>query len=128
MVFVGEQHTMMFGPTVFGTNPRQIGPRTIPEFTQIQNVRPFKRIPPVKDSDWTKGNRHIQEWISACKTGTQPCASFEHSAPLTEMVLLGNVALASDKPIEWDSDAMRITNAPNADQLIRRPYREGWSL
>ena len=128
VVFVGEQHTMMFGPTVFGTNPRQIGPRTIPEFTQIQNVRPFKKIPPVKDSDWTKGNRHIQEWISACKTGTQPCASFEHSAPLTEMVLLGNVALASDKPIEWDSDAMRITNAPNADQLIRRPYREGWSL
>jgi len=127
-IFLGEEHTMMFGPTVFGTNPGQIGPRTIPEFAKIENKRSYKKISSVKESAWTKGNRHIQEWISACKTGKQPCASFEQSAPLTEMVLLGNVALASGTPIEWDSEKLQITNASEANRFIRREYRQGWSL
>jgi predicted dehydrogenase len=127
-IFLGDEHAMMFGPTVFGTNPGQVGPRTIPEFTRIESKRPVKKIPPVKEGDWKKGDRHIQEWISACKAGSWPCASFEYSAPLTEMVLLGNVALLSAKPIEWDRDKMQITGAPEAGRFIRREYRKGWSL
>jgi hypothetical protein len=68
------------------------------------------------------------EWISACKAGKQPSASFGYSAPLTEMVLLGNVALLSGKPIEWDSRKMEVTNVPEANRYIRREYREGWAL
>ena len=127
-VFLGEEHTMMFGPTVFGTTPGQVGPRTIPEFTQIENKKPVERIPAVKGGDWTKGNRHIQEWLSACRSGRQPCASFDDSARLTEMVLLGNVALQSENPIEWDSRKMQITNVPDANRFIRREYRTGWGL
>jgi len=127
-IFFGHQHAMMFGPTVFGTNPGQVGPRTIPEFAEIQAKKSYQRIPPVKESSWVKGDRHIQEWISACKAGVQPCASFEYSAPLTEMVLLGNVALLSGAPIEWDARKMQITNLPEANRLIRRQYRKGWSL
>jgi hypothetical protein len=127
-IFVGAEHTMMFGPTVLGTTPGQVGPRTLPEFTPIENKRPVRKIPLVKETDWTKGNRHIQEWISACKAGRQPCASFEHSAPLTEMVLLGNVALRAGKPIEWDAAKMHLTGAAGADRFLRRQYRKGWSL
>ena len=127
-IFLGGEHAMMFGPTVFGTTPGQVGPRTIPEFINVESKKPHKKIPTVKEGDWTKGNRHIQEWISACKMGTQPCAGFEYSAPLTEMVLLGNVALLSGTPIEWDGRKMQITGAPEANRFIRREYREGWSL
>jgi len=127
-IFVGDEHTMMFGPTVFGTTPGQVGPRTIPEFTEITNKRRYKKIPQVKEGDWTKGNRHVQEWISACKAGGQPCASFEHSAPLAEMVLLGNVALQSGRPIEWEGEKLEVTGDAGASRLIRREYREGWSL
>lgn len=127
-MFVGRQHTMLFGPTVFGTNPGQVGPRTIPEFTPIEAKRPYEKIPPVPEGSWTKGNRHVQEWIAACKAGKQPCASFDYSARLTEMVLLGNVALQAGKPIEWDAEKMQITNVPEANRFIRREYREGWSL
>jgi len=127
-LFFGEEHIMIFGPTVFGTNPGQVGPRTIPEFTPVENKVPYKKIPPVNEGNWTKGDRHIQEWISACKSGTQPCASFEHSAPLTQMVLLGNVALLAEEPIDWDGEKMRITAAPQTNRLLRREYREGWSL
>ena len=124
-IFLGDEHTMMFGPTVLGTTPGQVGPRPIPEFTEIESKKPYKKIPPVTEGDWTKGNRHIQEWISACKTGTQPCANFKYSAPLTEMVLLGNAALLSGKPIEWDCRRMRISGG-EANRFLRGSYREGW--
>jgi predicted dehydrogenase len=127
-LFIGDEHSMMFGPTVFGTNPGQVGPRTIPEFARIESKRPYKRIPPVKEASWVKGDRHIQEWISACKSGQQPCASFEYSAPLTEMVLLGNVALQSGTSVEWDSEKLQVTNSPMANRFVRREYRKGWNL
>lgn len=127
-IFLGQEHTMMFGPAVFGTTPQQVGPRTVPEFTEVVPKRPFEKIPRVKEGDWTKGNRHIREWMTACKAGTQPSASFERSAPLAEMVLLGNVALLCGKPIEWNPRAMEIAGAPEAERFLRRPYRKGWSL
>ncbi len=127
-LFIGAEHRMIFGPTVFGTNPGQVAPRTIPEFTPIEPRRPVRKIPPVDDGSWVKGNRHIQEWIAACKAGKQPCAHFEYSAGLTEMVLLGNVALLAGQPIEWDREKLEVTNAPEADRFIRREYRPGWSL
>ena len=40
----------------------------------------------------------------------------------------GYVALAGGKPIEWNSEKMQVTNAPDANRLIRRQYRDGWSL
>ena len=128
VIFHGEEHTMMFGPTVFGTTPGQVGPRTLPEFAEIKPKKPVKKIPLVKEKDWTTGARHIQEWIAACKSGKQPCASFDYTAPLTEMVLLGNVALLNEKPIEWDGQAMQVTNDPAANRLIQPEYRKGWTL
>jgi len=127
-LFIGEEHCMMFGPTVLGTTPGQVGPRTLPEFTKVEARRPVKKIPLVKDTPWKYGGRHIQEWITACRTGRQPCANFGESAPLAEIALLGNVALLAGKPIEWDAAAGKITNVPEADRFIRREYRKGWSL
>jgi hypothetical protein len=125
---MGEQHNMLFGPTAFGTNPGQVGPRTIPEFTEIQDTRPYQKIPRVKEADWKQGNRHIQEWIAHCRQGTQPCANFQYAAPLTEMVLLGNVALRTGQPLQWDRHKAQFTNLPAANRWIGREYRSGWSL
>jgi hypothetical protein len=47
---------------------------------------------------------------------------------LTESNHLGNVAYRLGKRIEWDSKNLKCTNAPEAEPLIRRKYREGWSL
>jgi len=127
-IFIGDEHTMMFGPTVFGTNPGQVGPRTIPEFVNVESKRPYQKPPAVKEGSWVKGDRHIQEWIAACKAGRQPCANFAYAAPLTEMVLLGNVALLAGGPITWDSRKMQITDNAEANRFIRREYREGWRL
>ena len=71
---------------------------------------------------------HYDEWIDACKTGSPTGSNFEYAGWLTESNHLGNVAFRAGKPLEWDAASMRATNAPEADQFIRRDYRDGWSL
>ena len=71
---------------------------------------------------------HHEEWIRACKTGEPTSADFTYSGWLTEANHLGNVAYRTGKKLEWDAAALKATNAPEADQYIRRPYRQGWVL
>jgi predicted dehydrogenase len=73
---------------------------------------------------------HAQEWLKAIKEHKpQNCYSrFEVAAPLTEIMLLGCVALRTGKKIEWDSHKMEAKNCPEAAQFIRRQDRAGWAL
>lgn len=68
---------------------------------------------------------HQAEWVRACKGGPDTLADFEYSGRLTEMNHLGNIAYRIGQPIEWDAAALQ-TNVPAANELLRRPYREGW--
>ena len=97
------------------------GPRIIPEKLMQEAKRPEKSIPRVEGS-------HEQDWARASKAGRKAGAAFEYSGPLTEICLLGNVAKRLDTRIAWDPVNLRVTNAPEAEALIRRPYRPGWSL
>lgn len=63
------------------------------------------------------------EWIAACKGEGKTFSDFDYAGPMTEAVLLGNVALRTGKRIEWDADNLRVTNAPEAAQFVRRDYR-----
>jgi len=47
---------------------------------------------------------------------------------LTEANHLGNVAYRVGKKLIWDHRQLRATNAPEADALIHREYRQGWNL
>lgn len=71
---------------------------------------------------------HHKEWIHACKTGAPTTCSFDYSGPLTEANHLGNVAYRVGKKIAWDHKKLRVTDAPEAEHLIRRAYRKGWKL
>ncbi len=72
---------------------------------------------------------HYREWIEAIVTRGPTTCTFDYSGPLTEAVLLGLVSyLAGGKQLEWDSDAMTVTNLDAANDLLRRDYREGWVL
>lgn len=71
---------------------------------------------------------HHAEWVHAAKTGDPTTCNFEYAGWLTEANHLGNVAYRTGKKLEWDAAAMKATNAPEADQFIRRSYRKGWKL
>jgi hypothetical protein len=68
------------------------------------------------------------EWIAACKGGPAPYSNFDVAAYLTEIILLGCVALRVGKKLEWDGLKMTATNAPEAAHFVKRTYRKGWGL
>ena len=79
------------------------------------------RMPPKTEAS---SPGHVQEWVAACKGGPAAGANFDYSGPLTEMVLLGNLAVRTGKRIEWDARRMRCTNLPEANALLRKQYRK----
>jgi hypothetical protein len=70
---------------------------------------------------------HHAEWIRACKGGPAAMSNFDYAGPLTEMALLGNVAIRTGERVTWDTINMRATPAL-AQRYIRRDYRQGWAL
>jgi hypothetical protein len=87
--------------------------------------RPEKTLPRVR-----RGQAgHEQDWVRACKDGKPASSTFEYGGPLTEMVLLGVLAMRlKDTPLEWDPVNLTVTNVPEADKYIRPPFRDGWTL
>lgn len=72
---------------------------------------------------------HGEEWFAACRGEIPydaPGSSFHYSARLTEVVLLGNLAIRAQKRIEWDADKQQVTNIPEANQWVTKEYRDGW--
>ena len=87
--------------------------------------RPDPSIPRVANGE----NGHEQDWIRACKGGAPASSNFEYSGPLSEMVLMGNLAVRfPDRRLLWDGEKMRVTNDDKANEYVRRAYRDGWTL
>jgi hypothetical protein len=95
-------------------------------------------------------NGHQANWVEACKEGfggkkhKDLTSSFDYAGPLTETVLMGNLAIRSymirkentnnrfeypgRKKLLWNGADMKITNFEEANQFVKRNYRKGWSL
>lgn len=111
--FVGEKGVIKMGGWAES-------PRLIPESKMKSYKRPPKTIPRIRG--------HHRNWIDACKGGNPASSNFDYAGPLTEMVLLGNVALRTGKKIDWDGPSLKATNAPEANKYIKPVFRKGWSL
>ncbi|MBI2929861.1 MAG: Gfo/Idh/MocA family oxidoreductase [Verrucomicrobia bacterium] len=80
-----------------------------------------------------RSDGHYKEWIEACKGGKPGGSNFDWAGPLAEIVLLGNVALRlqlrealTRASLLWDPANLKITNLPEANEFLRREYRQGW--
>jgi predicted dehydrogenase len=71
---------------------------------------------------------HEQNWADAAKGKNEPSCPIEYAARLTEVMLLGVVALRAGTKIHYDGNEMRITNPTSANEFLRRDYRRGWTL
>lgn len=78
---------------------------------------------------------HYVEWLQACKGGAPGGSNFDWAGPLTEVVLLGNVALRAQmreemtaKRLLWNPEKLEFSNSEKATGFLRREYRKGWTL
>jgi hypothetical protein len=67
-------------------------------------------------------------WINAIRGRDGLSCDFDYSAHLTEIMLLGIVALRANTKLYYDAANMRVTNSEAANQYLTREYREGYSL
>jgi hypothetical protein len=112
---------LLVGDKGFLTCPPYGGaPRLLPLALHKAYKRPEPTLPRVKG--------HHADWLSACKGGPAASSNFGYGARLTELALLGNVALRVGKKIKWDAANMKATNAPEADVFIKESCRKGWEV
>jgi hypothetical protein len=83
--------------------------------------------PPAPTLPRVTGEHHA-EWVKACKGDGKTLSNFDYAGPLTEMVLLGSLAIRVRERIDWDAVNMKVTNLPKANDCLRRDYRKGWAL
>ncbi len=116
VLFIGNRGILMHD--TYGRNPRLFPESLAAEAEEVPMTQP--RIM----------ETHQMNWVKACKGGGEASCPFAYASRLTEVMLLGIVALRAGqgKKIHYDGDAMRITNAPDANRYLTREYRKGWEV
>jgi predicted dehydrogenase len=135
VLFVGDNGKLMasyyggnpFAP--FGRLPHGValvpglpGGLLLPESKFKNFQQPAMTLPRCERPD------HYTEWIRSCKQGTPTVLPIEFGCQLTELALLGTLALRTGKVLEWDTASMRVTNHAEANRYVDPPYRAGWKL
>ncbi len=121
-------------------------PRLLPGELNNMFKAPEPTIPRIEQSD----NRHGANWVDACMNNKKAASSFDYSGPLTEAVLMGNLAIKAyqykilkegkqptdwspfeypgRRTLKWDGNNMKITNYEKANDWVTRSYRDGWEV
>ncbi|HUU19123.1 MAG TPA: Gfo/Idh/MocA family oxidoreductase [Sedimentisphaerales bacterium] len=103
-----------------GDKGKMLNTRIIPESKMKAYTQPPKTLKR-RGGTWP-------EWFEAMRGGQSAACRFDWAGPLTEIILLGNIAIRTGKQINWDGDNMQITNDRDANKYIKEPYHNGWSL
>ena len=122
MMFIGTEGTI-FEPEAYCSDP-QIFP-----LERRKDVKAMVKSGQIKQTEARSkhaGNPQ-REWSQGIVEGYAPSSNFDYSAPLTEFVMLGNLAIRSGQAVSWDTNEGRVTNLESANKFVNRPaYRKGW--
>ncbi|MEI6460559.1 MAG: Gfo/Idh/MocA family oxidoreductase [Verrucomicrobiota bacterium] len=117
-LFIGDKAKIVCG--CYGEKPRILNADLRQEAKKLA-----KTIPRILGGS----TGHEKDWIRACKGGEAASSNFDYSGPLSEMVLMGNLAIRyPDRKLLWDGEKMEVTNDKAANAYVRRQYREGFGL
>ncbi|MBT8253445.1 MAG: Gfo/Idh/MocA family oxidoreductase [Flavobacteriaceae bacterium] len=121
-------------------------PRLLPSERMKDLKKPEPTIPRIKNGS----SGHVNNWVEGCIDGIPTSSPFSYAGPLTESVLMGNLAIKAfqykvlkdgKKPTDWapfdypgrrkllwDGEAMKVTNYAKANDWVTRDYRSGWEV
>ena len=110
------------GSLLIGTEGVMLLPHyQLPELYPAEKFKDYK-LPRIK------GVNHWGQFIDACRGADKTDADFAYSGPLTEAILIGGIASRfPNTTLKWSSEHLKF-NHPQANALVRRDYREGWSI
>jgi predicted dehydrogenase len=115
-LWVGDAGALLAG--IYGENPMLVDPKLDREVKANPPAQKYERSPGV-----------YAEWIRACKGGPPALSAFDgHAGALTEMVLLGCLAVRLGRPIEVDPGKGTVPNPALPDEWLKPNYRRGWTL
>lgn len=102
----------------------------VKDYPEPPRVLPRMPGPPDnEDSGLGSDHMHKIDWIQACKGEGKPNSHFEYSAPLTEWILMGVIAIRyPNQKLMIDGPNLRFTNHDEANQWIKQEKRTGWEL
>lgn len=114
-IVIGDQGAIMHGSHGAG------GVRIIPEAKMRAYKKPEPTIP--------RAAEHHQDWLQAIRQGRQAGSNFDYGGPLTEIGLLGLIAIRfPGTTLQWDAENMRFSNCDEASACITPQFRPGWTL
>lgn len=147
--FIGDWNG---GSVFYGTKGMMVtdcysrNPRLLPSSTMQYFKQPEPTLPRIKNGF----DGHALNWVEACLTGIKTSSPFSYAGPLTESVLMGNLAIKAfqykvlkegktpndwapfnypgRRKLLWDGEAMRVTNYDKANEWVTRDYRKGWEV
>jgi predicted dehydrogenase len=109
-LFLGEEGALLASPYV--------APRLLP-------AEKFAHVPIPAGT----AVNHWHQWVDAARGKGRTSAPFDYAAFLTEVALLGNIALRfPHETLEWDAKRMRFPERPEADRHLSEPARAGWEV
>ena len=115
-LWIGDSGKLIAG--IYGENPKLLDPAKQAEITAH---------PPAQKYPRTEGS--YAEWIAACKGGAPAGSNIpDHAGPLTEMVLLGNLAVRTAQPIDVDPKTGAVLTPGIPEEYVKPRYRAGWSF
>ena len=113
VLFVGDKGALIHGGS--GGNPR-----LLPASKFQGRSAPKPTLP--------RSKGHHRDWLDACKGGPPASSNFEYGARLTELGLLGVLALRLGRRVDWDAERMEARGLADAEPIIHGTYRAGWEL
>lgn len=133
-LFIGTKGKMM--SETYSANPKLL---PLSKNKDIKVAPKYTRVP-------DGANGHYKQWVEAAIAGygkQEVSSPFEIAGPLTEALLMANLAIRSfdiQKTVNgkttypgrytkmlWDNDNMKVTNFDEANQFVKREYRKGWN-
>lgn len=130
VLYTGEHGQLLTG--FMAQAPRLLSPdgKVAPALRPLMDENaPFQPSRPELGGTATAADiPHYMEWIVACHGGPAASASYAFEEPIVESLMLGNIAIRTQEPLEWDAAAFRLTRGSDRAQSLLMPaYRAPWA-
>ncbi len=127
-IIVGTKGKMMC--STYGNDPKLL-PTKLTSLVSVPET--IERVP----------QGHYIQWVEACIAGygnKEVSSPFDYAGPLTETILMGNLALRAwnikddkgnfpgRKKLLWNAKEMKVTNFDAANQFVKRDYKNGYGF